>query len=45
LTCSAFLPTAYFGGLVGFTMFVALAADLVLLPVLIRTFIKAEPPA
>lgn len=35
LILSRFLPTAYFGGLVGFTMLCALAADLVLLPVLI----------
>jgi hypothetical protein len=38
LLLSEFLPTAYFGGLVGFTMFVALAADLLLLPVLIDAF-------
>jgi len=38
LLLSEFLPTAYFGGLVGFTMLIALAADVVLLPVLIRTF-------
>ena len=35
LLLSEFLPTAYFGGLVGFTMVVALAADLLLLPALI----------
>jgi hypothetical protein len=35
LTLSRFLPTAYFGGLVGATMLGALAADLLLLPVLI----------
>jgi len=38
LLLSQFLPTAYFGGLVGFTMLGTLAADLVLLPVLISTF-------
>ena len=38
LLLSQFLPTAYFGGLVGFTMLGTLAADLVLLPVLITTF-------
>ena len=36
LTLSRFLPTAYFGGLVAFTMTAALAANLFLLPVLIR---------
>jgi len=35
LMLSRFLPTAYFGGLVGYTMLAALAADLLLLPVLI----------
>lgn len=35
LTLSQFLPTAYFGGLVGFTMLGTLAADLLLLPVLL----------
>ncbi len=35
LTLSEFLPTAYFGGLVGFTMLGTLAADLILLPVLL----------
>lgn len=35
LLLSRFLPTAYFGGLVGFTMVVALAADLLLLPALL----------
>ena len=35
---SRFLPTAYFGGLIGFTMISALAADLVLLPVLLVKF-------
>jgi len=38
LVLSRFLPTAHFGGLVGFTMCCALAADLVLLPVLIVRF-------
>jgi predicted RND superfamily exporter protein len=38
LVLSRFLPTAYFGGLVGFTMVGALAADLVLLPVIIKKF-------
>lgn len=37
LMLSQFLPTAYFGGLVGFTMMGTLAADLVLLPVLVTT--------
>ncbi len=35
LTVSQFLPTAYFGGLLGFTMLVALAADVILLPALV----------
>jgi predicted RND superfamily exporter protein len=35
---SEFLPTAYFGGLVGFTMIIALAADLLLLPALMLMF-------
>jgi predicted RND superfamily exporter protein len=43
LLLSQFLPTAYFGGLVGFTMLGTLAADLVLLPVLITTFRIAGP--
>lgn len=38
LTLSEFLPTAYFGGLTGFTLLWALAADLTLLPALIRAF-------
>ena len=38
LTLSNFLPTAYFGGLLGFTMCGALAADLILLPALLRIF-------
>ena len=38
LMLSKFLPTAYFGGLVGFTMVAALAADLLLLPALIIMF-------
>ena len=37
LVLSEFLPTAYFGGLVGFTMLATLAADLVLLPALLTT--------
>jgi predicted RND superfamily exporter protein len=45
LLLSQFLPTAYFGGLVGFTMLGTLAADLVLLPVLITTFRIAGPAA
>lgn len=36
LTFSEFLPTAYFGGLLGYTMAVALASDLLLLPALMR---------
>jgi len=36
LVLSQFLPTAYFGGLVGFTMVAALVVDLLLLPVLLR---------
>jgi predicted RND superfamily exporter protein len=40
LILSRFLPTAYFGGLVGFTMIGALAADLVLLPVII---VRSKP--
>ncbi len=38
LTLSEFLPTAYFGGLLGFTMCGALVADLVLLPAMILIF-------
>ena len=38
LMLSQFLPTAYFGGLVGFTMLGTLAADLVLLPAMVVTF-------
>ncbi len=38
LLLSQFLPTAYFGGLVGVTMLAALAADLLLLPALIALF-------
>lgn len=38
LTLSQFLPTAYFGGLLAFTMCGALAADLILLPALVLTF-------
>jgi predicted RND superfamily exporter protein len=38
LLLSEFLPTAYFGGLVGFTLCVALVANLVLLPILIDVF-------
>lgn len=37
LILSRFLPTAYFGGLIGFTMLTALAADLLLLPALLMT--------
>jgi predicted RND superfamily exporter protein len=43
LVLSEFLPTAYFGGLVGFTMLGTLAADLLLLPVLITTFRVFDP--
>jgi predicted RND superfamily exporter protein len=42
LILSEFLPTAYFGGLVGFTMMATLAADLVLLPALL-TAIRPFP--
>ena len=35
LTLSRFLPTAYFGGLLGFTMCGALAGNLMLLPAMI----------
>ncbi len=38
LCFSRFLPTAYFGGLVGVTMIAALAADLMLLPALLLVF-------
>jgi len=38
LVLSEFLPTAYFGGLLGFTMAGALACDLILLPALVMTF-------
>lgn len=44
LTLSRFLPTAYFGGLLGFTMCWALATDLVLLPALIMTFKPFSTP-
>jgi len=37
LVLSEFLPTAYFGGLLGFTMGGALACDLILLPALVMT--------
>ncbi|MEE8078459.1 MAG: efflux RND transporter permease subunit, partial [Pseudomonadales bacterium] len=40
LCFSRFLPTAYFGVLIGLTMFVALAADLMLLPVLLSIFVS-----
>ncbi len=48
LMLSRFLPTAYFGGLVGYTMLAALATDLLLLPVLIvwcKPFGKERTPA
>ncbi|HUU85343.1 MAG TPA: MMPL family transporter [Phycisphaerae bacterium] len=45
LMLSQFLPTAYFGGLVGFTMLGTLAADMLLLPVLIITFRVFGRPA
>ncbi len=38
LVLSRFLPTAYFGGLLGFAMCVALAANLLLLPALVVMF-------
>lgn len=38
LTLSRFLPTAYFGGLLAFTMCCALAGNLVLLPAMVMTF-------
>ncbi len=38
LTLSRFLPTAYFGGLLAFTMCCALAGNLILLPALVMTF-------
>ncbi len=38
LMLSEFLPTAYFGGLLGFTMCCALATDLLLLPAMVMTF-------
>jgi predicted RND superfamily exporter protein len=37
LTMSRFLPTAYFGGLLGFTMCGALAGNLMLLPAMVMT--------
>ncbi|MCC7290559.1 MAG: MMPL family transporter [Phycisphaerales bacterium] len=43
LTLSEFLPTAYFGGLTGFTLLWALVADLTLLPALIRAFAAFGP--
>ena len=44
LLFSQFLPTAYFGGLVGFTMVVALCADLLLLPALLSVLGEAATP-
>ncbi len=38
LMISEFLPTAYFGGLLGFTMCCALAGDLLLLPAMVLAF-------
>ncbi|UCG17204.1 MAG: MMPL family transporter [Phycisphaerales bacterium] len=43
LVLSEFVPTAYFGGLVGFTMLATLAADLVLLPALLTTLRPFRP--
>lgn len=45
LTLSRFLPTAYFGGLLGFTLCGALAADLLLLPALVMVFRPFPLPA
>ncbi len=44
LILSQFLPTAYFGGLVGFTMLGTLAADLLVLPALLQS-LKPFGPA
>ncbi len=42
LCFSRFLPTAYFGVLIGLTMLVALAADLVLLPAMLVLFTRTK---
>ncbi|KAB2943728.1 MAG: MMPL family transporter [Phycisphaerae bacterium] len=44
LTLSSFLPTAHFGGLIGYTMMWALIADLTLLPLLLMRAERAVPP-
>ncbi|MCG3129926.1 MAG: hypothetical protein FLDDKLPJ_00664 [Phycisphaerae bacterium] len=43
LTLSSFLPTAHFGGLIGYTMTWALIADLTLLPLLLMRAGRAVP--
>ena len=43
LCYSRFLPTAYFGALVGLTMLTALACDLLLLPTLLSIFNPVKP--
>jgi len=45
LLVSRFLPTAHFGGLVGFTMVIALGADLLLLPALLFAVDGGRRPA
>jgi predicted RND superfamily exporter protein len=45
LVLSRFLPTAYFGALIAVTMAGALAADLLLLPILILYFKPFGPGA
>lgn len=45
LMLSRFLPTAYFGGLVGFAMLTTLAADLIILPALLQTFRPFDSPS
>ena len=45
LTLSEFRPTAHFGGLTALTIAIALAADLVLLPTLLRATGRLGAPA
>jgi hypothetical protein len=40
LALSNFVPTIYFGLLTGFSMFIALLADLILLPILLSIFVR-----
>ena len=45
LALSSFVPTIYFGLLTGFSMVIALLADLTLLPLLLVTFRPLGPDA